>query len=163
MHAASGTLSWRRILGLDARETGDALGDHAQIATGADERFFQLTHKVHCANAGLKGAQIKDRIANELPRAMEGHVTSAVRLMQFNAIGGEKFTRSDNVLRARVAPQGNDRRMFQQQKSVGDALVLYQLNKRLLQFERNGILHAAEIQNIDDAELHSSILCQKWR
>jgi hypothetical protein len=37
------------------------------------------------------------------------------------------------------------------------------LNERLLQFESNGIIHAAEIQNIDDAELHSSILCQKRR
>src|SRR5882724_9899964 len=135
------------ILRPDAGQAGNAFGDHAEIAAGADERFFQLADKINGANARLKSTQIKDGIADELAGAVEGDVAAAIGFMQFNAIGGKKLARSDDVFCSTIAAQSDHRRMLQQEQRMADASFFHQTDERLLQLERDGVIHSAEIQD----------------
>ena len=40
--------------------------------------------------------------------------------------------------------------MFQQQQRVADATVLDQADERLLQLQSDGIIHAAQVEHVDD-------------
>jgi hypothetical protein len=91
MHAEGSDLPRRVVLRPNTGKSGDALGYYAEVAASANENFFQLADKIHRANARLKGAQIKDRIADQLARAVEGDVTAAVCLMQLNSISGKEL------------------------------------------------------------------------
>ena len=146
------------ILRPHAGEARNAFGDHAQITTGTDERFFQLSDKINGANARIESTQIKDGIADELAGTVKSHVTAAVGLMQFHSIAGQEFTRSHDILRSCIAAQSDDRRMLQQEQRVSDASFFNQTDKRLLQVQRNGVIHAAEKKDIDQAQRHPSIV-----
>src|SRR4051812_9145462 len=158
MHADSGDLARNFILRPNTGKTRNALSDYAQIAAGANERFFQLADKIHGADARLKGTEIENRIANKLSGAVEGYVTTTIGLMQFNSIGSQELARCDDVLRSGIAPHRDHRRVFQQKQRMANASFFYQLDKGLLQLQRNGVIHAAEIKDIDDAKGHAFIV-----
>src|SRR4029077_529291 len=99
-----------------------------------------------------------NRIADKLARAVECNVTAAIRLMQLNAIRGKKLTRSNNVLLSGIAAKSDYWRVFQQQQRMVDASFFDQTDKRLLQFQSDEVIHAAEVQRIDHAQGHRSIL-----
>ena len=48
---------------------------------------------------------------------------------------------------------------------MGDVCFFDQTDKRLLQLQRHGIIHAAEIKDVDDAKVHTLIVAiskQRW-
>ncbi len=99
-----------------------------------------------------------------MARAVERNVTAAIGFMQFNAIGGKELTRSNNVLCSGIPAQRDYLRMFQQKQRVADASFFHQADERLLQLQRNGIVHAAEIKDVDDAKGHTLIVAiSKWQ
>jgi hypothetical protein len=163
MYADSGNLSRQLILYPYARQPGNSLRRHTKIAAGADQHLFQLAHKIHRAHTWREGAQITYRIADQLPRTVKRHVAAAIRLMQLNAVVCQKLTRSNNVLRAGIAPHGDYRRMLQKQQRMRNAPFFDQLHQGLLQLQRNGVIHAAEIQDIDNSLLHTLILSDESR
>jgi hypothetical protein len=81
---------------------------------------------------------------------MKSNIAAAISFMQLNPIGRKEFTRCDNVLRSGIPAQRNHRRMLQQEQGVADAPVFYQLDERLLQLKRNGVIHAAKVEDVDD-------------
>src|SRR5690242_9062021 len=121
MHADGCDFSWRIILRPHAGKAGNTLSDYAQVTAGSDKHFFQLADKIDGADPRLKGTEIENGIADELARAVKGDITAAVGIMQLNSVGGQRLTRSDDVLGSGIAAQSDDRRVFQQDQGVGDA------------------------------------------
>jgi hypothetical protein len=78
--------------------------------------------------------------------------------MQLDAVAGQKLARGNDVLSAGVASQGDDRRMLQQKQGMAGASFFNQADERLLQLQRGGLVHAAEVERVDHAEEHRSIL-----
>src|SRR5205807_1373612 len=89
---------------------------------------------------------------NELARTVKRHVAAAIGFKQLNSLGRKKIARGYDVLASGIAPQGNDRRMLQQQQRVAGAPFFYQMDQGLLQAESGGVIHASEINHVDDAE-----------
>src|ERR1041385_2385551 len=114
MHANSSDLSRRIALRPYACKAGNALGNHTQIAAGADKSLFQLADKINSANARLKGSQIENGIADELAGTVESNVAATVSLMQFNSIAGQELTRCNDVLRSGIAAHRDHRWVFEQ-------------------------------------------------
>ena len=48
--------------------------------------------------------------------------------------------------------------MFEQKQRVANSVFFYQMNERLLKIKPCGVVHAAKIQDIDNAKLHVSIV-----
>jgi hypothetical protein len=91
---------------------------------------------------------------------MEGDVAAAVDLMQLDAALGEELGRGEHVVQSGVAAQRDDRRMFQQEERVPDAVGLAQLQQRALQFERRKVRDQAEMENVDDQNQLSAVSSQ---
>ena len=57
--------------------------------------------------------------------------------------------RSHNVLLLGIAPEGDDRRMFEQEQRVVDNLALAQIDQRLLQIQGGVVVDVAEMEDLD--------------
>ena len=133
----------------DAGEPGNALGHYAEVGAGADQRILHEADKIDGAEmravlAGPLAAQIDDGVADELTRAVIGHVAAAIDLMHFNSAARQPLVANQNVGVRRVAPQRNHRRMLQQQERVTDEVLLARRDDALLNFQRFSVRHAAE-------------------
>ena len=140
--------------GPDAGALGDALGHDAEVGAGADQRFFQHADEVDGAEegaalAGPVAAQIDDGVADELAGAVVGHVAAAVDLVQLDAAGGEELIAGEDVGAGRVAAEGDDGRMLQQQQRVADEACLARGNHAGLDGEAFGVRNAAEMEEVD--------------
>ncbi|GAC1355302.1 MAG: hypothetical protein NVSMB3_00300 [Acidobacteriaceae bacterium] len=80
--------------GPDAGTAADALGEHTEVAAGANENFFEEPDEIHWAEvwaafARQVSAQIKDGVANELTGAVISNVAAAVGLVDLNIMAAE--------------------------------------------------------------------------
>src|SRR5437762_2412573 len=108
------------------------MGDHTQVSTTADQYLFNFADELYRSHARGKGPEIKNWIAHQLSGPMKSDVATTVRLNQFNPPAGQEIGRGYNVLQARIASQGDDRRVLQQQKRVADSPLFHQPHNRLL-------------------------------
>ena len=132
MHADCGDLLLRDGPSGQRPDSGafrNSLGDNAIAGTGANEDFLQLANIVDSAETRSKAAQIDDRITDQLTRAMIGDVPAAVDLVDFHSSASEQFVASQDVLSLRISAEGEDWRMFEQQQSIADALLMTQLDE----------------------------------
>jgi hypothetical protein len=137
------------VAGPDAGEALYALTDNAEVGTAADQDFFQSTDELYSADAGLKGAQVKDGIADQLPRAVEGDVAAAVALEQPHALLRQQFSRGQQVLAPGVAAQGDDWGMFQQKHDISTPARLAHFHQRLLQAQAGSVVNGTELDDGD--------------
>ena len=110
-------------VGPDTGAFGDALGGDAEVFTGEDEGFFHEADEVDRAEvgamfAGEVAAEVEDGVADELAGAVVGDVSAAVNLVDFDAFGGEGFVGEQDIGSGGIAAEGEDRRVFQQDKGV---------------------------------------------
>src|SRR5450432_2553149 len=157
MNANGRDLCWMLLLRPYAGESGYALRGHAKIAASTYECFFNLANEINGANTRRESPKIKNGIADKLTGTVKSYVTTAIGFKQLNSLAGEKLPRGDNVLHAGIAAQRDDGRMLQQKQRVTNAAFFYQMNDCLLQFKPGGIIHAAQINDVNNAK-HSSIL-----
>src|ERR1700737_54138 len=107
-------------------EACDTNGRDGKIRASADQDFFQPADEFDCAQGFAlavgrgKSAQVEDGIADDLAGAVEGYVAAAVAFEKLHSALGEEFTQSDYVSGFRVAAQGDDRRVFEQEQDVAD-------------------------------------------
>ena len=97
------------------------------------------------------GPQIQDRIADELTRAVEGHVSAAARFKKLDAVSFERL-RSREHVRAIVAgpdSERDDRRVLEQEQLIGNPVGLPILDELLLEFQRLGVSDDPEPTNFD--------------
>ena len=90
----------------DASALRNSLGDNAIACTSANEHLFQLANIVHRAKTRREAAQIDDRIADKLSRAVIGHVSAAVDLVDFDSATSEEFSRSRECSRVANCGRG---------------------------------------------------------
>lgn len=80
--------------GPDTSELGDTRGGDAEVGAGTDEGFFHFANELDRAEGfalafwGGEGAEIEDRVADELAGTMEGDVAAAVAFDDFYALLG---------------------------------------------------------------------------
>ena len=122
------------------REAGGLVGTHPDLAAN------MYRNPADCDADGvddvLQALRMVERVvAREYAEARGWGVAIQVH---------ELLARCDHVRRLRVAPQGDDRRVLQQQQHVGDFVVLAQLDQPLLQAQRGGVFHGAELDDGDD-------------
>ena len=133
-----------RCLHPRARQSADAAGRHAEIRADANHQLLEIAHvRVHVAPIRL---EVDDRIADELPGAVIGHVAAATRLVHLDAPGREHLRRRDDVRAGAVRfhAERDDVRVLEQKKDVGDPARLAILHECALQRERLGVGHDAE-------------------
>src|SRR5580704_11026018 len=93
------------------------------------------------------GAQIEDRIADQLAGAVESDVAAAVAFEDFYAALREKFGGSDYVGGFGVATERDYRLVLQEEKDVADFFFFAQGDQLLLQAETRGVVDGAELEN----------------
>ena len=99
---------------------------------GADQHFFELRHVL--AHVALAFAEVDDRVADELAGTVIGDVAAARGLEKTDALRARASSRSARRLRdVAAAPEGDDGRMFEEEKLIGNRLVLPHLHELLLQ------------------------------
>ena len=97
------------------------------------------------------GPQIEDRIADELTRAVERHVSASARFEKLDTVSFERL-RSREHVRAIVAgpdSERDDRRVLEQEELIGNPVGLPFLDELLLEFQRLGVSDDPEPTNFD--------------
>ncbi len=107
------------------------------------------------ALSSKESTQVKDGVAHELSRAVEGYVAAAVTFKNLNACGAKLFRRRQNIGRIGIPAQGDDGRMLKQQQHVSDASRLSHLDQRRLQAQRCLVVKRSELENMDQSNSQS--------
>ena len=115
----------------DAALSLGALSGDAVFANGPDQHLFEFRHVL--AHVAIAFAEVDDRIADELAGTVIGDVTPARGLEETDALGIELGRGRDEVADVAAAAEGDDGRVLEQQKLIGDHLLLPQLHELLLQ------------------------------
>ena len=100
------------------------------------------------------GAQIQDRVADQLAGSMVGDVAAPARLEQRHAGLVQRLVRREHV-RAVVADlgaEGNDRRVLEQEELVGDPVSLSGLDEGPLELQRLVIGHHPQPTDLKEGQ-----------
>ena len=110
-HAAAG--GRQRPRGPDPGEAGPPLARHAQLRQCDDQGFLNPAEiPVEILPVAL---EIHDRVADELARTVEGHITAALHLEQFDTALRQRLGGRQQVLSPGRAPERHDGRMLDEQ------------------------------------------------
>ena len=91
---------------------------------------------------------------------MEGDIATTVALEKFNAALGEEFRGDGHIGGSCVAPQSDDRRVFEQEQNVANLFRFAQLDQLLLEAETRGVVNRAELDDSDQIRTASSPKCR---
>ena len=91
---------------------------------------------------------------------MEGDIATAVALKKFNAALGEEFRGGSHIGGFCVAPESDDRRVFEQQQNVANLFRFAQVDQLLLEAETRGVVNRAELDDSDQIRTASSPKCR---
>ncbi len=86
-------------------------------------------------------AQIKNWIADELPRAVKSDVTAAIAFEESNTAGTQRLGRCQNVCRICITPQCDDRGVLEKKKRIPNLARLAQFDKTPLKVEPFSIVN----------------------
>ena len=91
---------------------------------------------------------------------MEGDIATTVALEKFNAPLGEEFRGGSHIGGFCVAPESDDRRVFEQQQNVANLFRFAQVDQLLLEAETRGVVNRAELDDSDQIRTASSPKCR---
>src|ERR1700735_1686231 len=94
---------------------------------------------------------------------MEGDIATPVAFKKFNAPLGEEFGGCSHIGGFGVAPESDDRRVFEQEQDVANLFRFAQLDELLLEAETSGGVHRAELDDSDQIQTASSPKCRDPR
>jgi hypothetical protein len=80
---------------------------------------------------------------------MEGDIATAVAFKKFNAALREEFRGGGHIGGFGVAPERDDRRVFEQQQDVANFFRFAQVDQLLLEAETSGVVNSAELDDRD--------------
>jgi len=121
---------------------------HSEMGDGSNEHLLQIPHVA--ANIATVRGEVENRIADQLPRTVIGHVSPPPRFVQFHAKLGSTFGRDEDVRPRRRTPQRDDVRMFEEKERVRDLLPLALLDEPTLEFVRLAIRETPKRVNVAD-------------
>ncbi len=108
-------------------------GLDAVVGAGADHDLLEVAH-VAVYVAPVRG-EVDDGVAHHLPGAVVGHVAPASRFEDVEAALAQRLRREEHVLLPRVAAQGEDRVVLEQEQVIEGPARLPLGHERLLDFE----------------------------
>ena len=108
--------------------------------------------------AGEVAAQIDDGVADELSGAVIGDVAATVDLVQLDVARGELLVGGDDVFAMRVAAEGEDGEVLEQQQRVADEALLARIDDATLDGEAVGVGDAPELEEVEVLIAHASII-----
>ena len=111
MHAEGGDLL---PAGPDARQARLARGGDPEAAEGADQDLLEIAEVA--ADVAPVRPEVQDRVADELPGTVVGHLPAAVGALDPHAAGLERRGVEQHIGGAGVAAKRDDRRVLQQQQ-----------------------------------------------
>jgi hypothetical protein len=94
-------------------------------------------------------AEIKDGIADDLTRAVEGDIATAITFEKLDAALGEGFGGGDDICGFRVAAQRDDWFVLEQEKDVADFFFFAEVDEPPLQAQARGVIYGAELDDRD--------------
>ena len=97
-----------------------------------------------------EAAQVEDGIADKLSGSVVGDVSAAIDLVNLDTAVGEEFIAGENVGARGVASHGEDRRVFEQNERVADAVLVARFDELLLDVESGGVVDTAEMDEVED-------------
>src|SRR4051794_31890974 len=108
MNADCGDLLLDAVSGVcpNASESGDALSIDAKFSTDSNQHLFQPADKFDRPDLRRESAKVTDGISDELSRAMEGDIATALSVEDCYAAFGESLAGGKNVLCIGVAAEG---------------------------------------------------------
>jgi dihydrolipoamide dehydrogenase len=128
---------------------GDVVAGSPQLAhVAAREGLVAVGHIAGRPAAPLNARripQVQDWIADDLSRAVVGHVAAAVRLVEGDARPLKRLSRGQQMLPASVPPQGDDVRVLEDQQLVGDCALFAFLDQRALQQHGCAVFHPPQV------------------
>lgn len=86
---------------------------------------------------------------------MEGDIATTVALEKFNAALGEEFRGGSHIGGFCVAPESDDRRVFEQQQNVANLVRFAQVDQLLLEEETSGVVNGTELDERDQIQTAS--------
>ena len=97
------------------------------------------------------GPQIQDRIADELTRTVEGHVSASARFKKLDTVSFERLRSREHVRAIVTGPDSerDDRRVLEQEELIGNPVGLPFLDELLLEFQRLGVSDDPKPTNFD--------------
>ena len=120
----------------------------AVVGADADHHLFEIAHvTVHVATIGI---EIDDRIADELPWPVVGHIAAAAGLEHLDAERGQPFRcRHDIAATVLLHADGDDVRVLQKKEGVWNAPGLAVVNQGALQLERVRVRDEAKPTDVE--------------
>src|SRR5207237_10357082 len=114
----------------DAAFAFDAFGGDAVFGDGADQHFLEVRDVF--ADVALAFAEVEDGVADELAGAVIGDVAAARRFEKADTLRAKDVAAGEQMIEFAAAAEGDDRRMYEQEKLVGELLVLTQSYDHML-------------------------------
>src|SRR5258708_29357849 len=148
----------------DSCESGHAFCWDGEVGAGSNQYFFKAADVVDRAQRLTDGrflraeswelraavsAEVEDGVADELPGAVEGDVAAAVAFEDLDSAQSQLVGRQQDVGRLRVASQGDDRRVLEQEQHVADASGFAEFDQFLLDAQSGSVVDAAELEDGD--------------
>ncbi len=93
-------------------------GRDAVVGTGPDHDLLEVPDVA--VDVAPVGGEVEDRVAHDLPRAVIGDVAAPARLEELEAAVLERVLGEEHVLAPRVAAQGEDGVVLEEEQGVGD-------------------------------------------
>ena len=137
---------------------------NAEVGAGANQHFLQAANIIHRAQglshawirrplAGFfvrttrpvsigiaKVAQIENGIAHQLPRAVIGHISATIALINLDPFALQMSRRGEDVAAIGVSAQRDHGRMFQQQENIRDLAGVAQVYESTLELKSGSVV-----------------------
>ncbi len=81
---------------------------------------------------------------------MVGDVSAAIDLVDGDSAAAKEFVAGEDVLAPRVAAEGQDWRMFEEQQGIVDALLMAEFDELLLEGEGLFVVDSSELEKVQD-------------
>ena len=124
-------------------------GLDAERRAGRDEGGLERPDERAQQEATL--GQRDDRIGDQLAGSVIGHLATTLDPMDLDPAGRELAGRREDVRRVRVAAQGQDRWVLEQQELIGDGAGRALGDESLLQVMSGGVVRATEPACLESA------------
>ena len=124
------------------REAGDALCPKAVVGAREDQHLFEIPD-IAVDIPPVRG-EIEDRIADRLAGAVIGDVAPPPAFEDLEAPGRKCLRGEEEMVSAGVAPEREDRFVFEEEERVGDRRRLALRHQGVLDLEGAGVRHEAQ-------------------
>src|SRR6185503_3078035 len=145
-----------------ARQAFNAMRRDGIVGANANHHLFKIANvSMHIAPVGT---QIENRVADDLPGSVIGHIAPATGFVHLDAMH-RKLVLGGGDMRAAVTAdaKGNHSGMLEEEEQIGNAAGATVFNERLLQVERIVVWNTPEAADFEDPRRRRAGVSSRWR